>query len=204
MKTLFAVLASASILAAPLAASAQDHRGDRGDRGGQAYGGGAAAQAPAQPAPADPGRGGFRGAPQQGGFDRRGAPAVQQSQQQPQQRNFGGGDRSRGFAGGQPNWGGQARDGDRRDYGRGDGDRGGFQGRDYRQAYAYRGYDRGYDRAFRWGVGAFLPRTYWNAYIDPYAYGLGQAPYGYHWVLVEGEALLIDNYTGAIVQEFFL
>ena len=105
--------------------------------------------------------------------------------------------------------GGQ-RNGDRRDYGRG----GGFQGRGfeggYRQNYAYGGgynrggYDRGYGRSFRWGVGDFLPRTYWNTYIDPYAYGLGVAPYGYHWVIVGDEALLIDNYTGAIVQEQFI
>jgi Ni/Co efflux regulator RcnB len=217
MKTLFALLATASIVAAPLAASAQDHHGGGGGRGqwnGAGNAGAPANPAPVQAAPAPPapvqaapnngGRGGFQG---RGG----GQQFQQPQQQQQQQRNFGGGDRSRDFAG----RGGQGgsfdrrgddhRDDDRRDFGRGDRDRRGFTGFDYRQTYAYRGYDRGYNnRSFRWGVGAFLPRTYWNSYFDSYAYGLGAAPYGYRWVVVDGEALLIDNYTGAVVQALWL
>ncbi len=52
-----------------------------------------------------------------------------------------------------------------------------------------------------WAVGAFLPALYWDAYLsDPFDYGLAPAPYGAHWVVVDGEALLIQNGTGAVLQ----
>ena len=119
MKTLLTTLASAALLATPLAASAQGFGGHGGGHGGFA---GAHAAAPA-----------FRG----GGF--RG-----------------------GFAPG------------------------------YRGGYGYRG---------GWAVGAFLPALYWNAYLnDPFDYGLAAAPYGCHWVEADGQALLINNANGAVME----
>jgi Ni/Co efflux regulator RcnB len=68
----------------------------------------------------------------------------------------------------------------------------GYHGFGERGGYGYRG---------GWAVGAFLPALYWDAYLtDPFDYGLAAAPYGCHWVAVNGEALLIDNATGAVVQ----
>jgi Ni/Co efflux regulator RcnB len=72
--------------------------------------------------------------------------------------------------------------------------RGGFHG-----GFGGRGFAPGFRG--RWAVGAFLPGLYWDAYLnDPYDYGLSAAPFGYHWVYVDGEALLIQNGTGAVVQ----
>ncbi|HZZ30869.1 MAG TPA: RcnB family protein [Phenylobacterium sp.] len=65
----------------------------------------------------------------------------------------------------------------------------------YRAPYGY------YSRA--WGFGDFLPRawfgeSYWiGDFID---YGLPYPPPGYEWVRVGGDALMIDRYTGRIVQ----
>ncbi|HTK36352.1 MAG TPA: RcnB family protein [Caulobacteraceae bacterium] len=229
MKTLFAVLAGASILAAPLIASAQpgangDHRGARGGAGGGFTGGQGPAAAPAQANPGPVGGG------RQGGFNRGQGAAVAptpapvpvnpgaagagrfaqpgQGGVQPQTRSFGGGN----FPGRAPdrNFGGRApnRDFGGRDLGRQNFDQRRFQGRGFQGQpnYGNRGYayGRGYDQRSRWGVGAFLPRTYWNAYIDPFAYGLPLAPYGYHWVVVGDEALLIEDGTGAIAEVLYL
>ena len=65
----------------------------------------------------------------------------------------------------------------------------------YRAPYGY------YSRA--WGFGDFLPRgwyaeDYWlNDFFD---YGLPYPPPGFEWVRVGGDALMIDRYTGRIVQ----
>jgi Ni/Co efflux regulator RcnB len=65
----------------------------------------------------------------------------------------------------------------------------------YRAPYGY------YVRA--WGFGEFLPRgwygqDYWvGDFLD---YGLPYPPPGYEWVRVGGDALMIDRYTGRIVQ----
>jgi Ni/Co efflux regulator RcnB len=65
----------------------------------------------------------------------------------------------------------------------------------YRQPYGY------YVR--NWGFGEFLPRgwygqDYWiGDFLD---YGLPYPPPGYEWVRVGGDALMIDRYTGRIVQ----
>ena len=74
---------------------------------------------------------------------------------------------------------------------RGGGFRGGFAP-GYRGGYGYRG---------GWAVGAFLPALYWNAYLsDPFDYGLAAAPYGCHWVEADGQALLINNANGAVME----
>jgi Ni/Co efflux regulator RcnB len=159
-KTLFAALAAASVLAAPLVASAQDHHGGRGGaHAGARHDGG----------------GHFRGGSDHRNFDRRGS----------DHRNF---DHRRDFG--------------RHDFGRRDFDRHDFGRRDFRRDFGHRSFDR--HRSFRWGVGAFLPRSYWSYSVDPFRYGLGIAPYGSHWVVVGDEALLIDNYTGAVLQAVWI
>jgi Ni/Co efflux regulator RcnB len=65
----------------------------------------------------------------------------------------------------------------------------------YRAPYGY------YVR--NWGFGEFLPRGWWGQdywigdFLD---YGLPYPPPGYEWVRVGGDALMIDRYTGRIVQ----
>lgn len=54
-----------------------------------------------------------------------------------------------------------------------------------------------------WGYGDFLPRAWWtpdyrlNSWWD---YGLPIPPIGYEWVRVGGDALLVDIYSGRVVQ----
>ena len=55
----------------------------------------------------------------------------------------------------------------------------------------------------RWGFGAFLPAVYFapNFWISDWlAFDLFAPPYGYVWVRYGPDALLIDEYTGEIVQ----
>jgi Ni/Co efflux regulator RcnB len=55
----------------------------------------------------------------------------------------------------------------------------------------------------RWGFGAFLPAVYFAPSFwisDWLAYDLFAPPYGYVWVRYGPDALLIDEYTGEIVQ----
>ncbi len=185
MKTfLTAALAGAALLTLPLAASAQERFGGHGDHassGGYAsrQGGYAGRQ------------GGYVGqaggravAPQAEGrgFAGRGGYADQRFQGERFQGQGFEGRGERRFAGGE-DWG-------RRGYG-------GYEARAY-EGRGYRAAFRGY--GYRWGVGSILPRSYWSYGLDPYAYGLAPAPFGYHWVLVENEALLIQDGTGAIVQ----
>jgi len=65
----------------------------------------------------------------------------------------------------------------------------------YRAPYGY------YVRS--WGFGEFLPRAwygedYWiGDFLD---YGLPYPPPGYEWVRVGGDALMVDRFTGRIVQ----
>jgi Ni/Co efflux regulator RcnB len=55
----------------------------------------------------------------------------------------------------------------------------------------------------RWAVGAFLPSLFWaqqywiNSYYD---FGLPPPPPGARWVRYGSDALLIDDYTGEIIQ----
>lgn len=76
-----------------------------------------------------------------------------------------------------------------------------FQSRAHFHAGFYRSPPGYYVRA--WGFGDFLPRpwfarTYWLAdFLD---FGLPFAPPGYVWVRVGPDALMIDQFSGRIVQ----
>jgi Ni/Co efflux regulator RcnB len=55
----------------------------------------------------------------------------------------------------------------------------------------------------RWSYGAFLPAIYWGRdfwITDFLAFGLFAPPDGYIWVRYGPDALLIDQYTGEIIQ----
>jgi Ni/Co efflux regulator RcnB len=55
----------------------------------------------------------------------------------------------------------------------------------------------------RWGFGEFLPAIYWGRdywITDFLAFGLFAPPGGYIWVRYGPDALLIDQYTGEIIQ----
>jgi len=55
----------------------------------------------------------------------------------------------------------------------------------------------------RWGYGQFLPAIYWGRdfwITDFLAFGLFAPPPGYIWVRYGPDALLIDEYTGEIIQ----
>jgi Ni/Co efflux regulator RcnB len=55
----------------------------------------------------------------------------------------------------------------------------------------------------RWSYGEMLPAVYWGRdywLTDFLAFGLFAPPYGYVWVRYGPDALLIDEYTGAIIQ----
>jgi len=76
----------------------------------------------------------------------------------------------------------------------------GFAGRGFDgHGYGY-GYGGGW-RGGAWAVGAILPALYWDAYLsDPFDYGLAGAPYGCHWVQVDGQALLVNDANGAVME----
>lgn len=66
--------------------------------------------------------------------------------------------------------------------------------------YGYYRYDQRY-HGRRWGRGAYLPRSYRNYYVqDPYFYGLRDAPYGYRWVYVDNDLILVSIATGLILD----
>lgn len=123
-----------------------------------------------------------------------------------------GGDRERGY--------------DRDHRGRGD-DRRGQRGRDrwernnrdwWRGRNEFRGYSGrrngyyfapgyGYYRSdprysnHRWNRGSYLPRSYRNYYVqDTYFYGVRDAPYGYRWVYVDNDLVLVSIATGLILD----
>lgn len=65
----------------------------------------------------------------------------------------------------------------------------------YRQPYGF------YARA--WGFGDFLPRGWYTQsyWIDDFLdYGLPYPPPGFEWVRVGDDAILVDQYTGRVVQ----
>ena len=80
-----------------------------------------------------------------------------------------------------------------------------YQGRDF---YRFRtqpySWPRGYNyNSVSWSLNQLLPSIFWNQnsyYIDPYQYGLPWADPGYRWVRVGADALLVDTYTGMIVD----
>ena len=62
----------------------------------------------------------------------------------------------------------------------------------------YRGY--GYSR---FSIGQFLDQLFWgrNYWInDPWTYRLPAAPYGYQWVRYYNDVVLVDTYTGEVVD----
>ncbi|QXQ05445.1 DUF1090 family protein [Sphingosinicellaceae bacterium] len=87
------------------------------------------------------------------------------------------------------------RGGDWRDH------RGGWDGERRYNAGRYE-YPRGYGyRA--WGVGGFLPRSYWGErywVARPVAYGLPYAGPGTRWIRVGPDALLIRNFNGSVIR----
>jgi Ni/Co efflux regulator RcnB len=95
---------------------------------------------------------------------------------------------------------------------RGGGHHGSWQGRFNRRNvtaqhhYRYRGdrwrWPRGYSYQ-RWAFGMTLPSIFWanNYWInDYYSYGLGAPPPGTVWVRYGDDAVLIDRYTGEILE----
>lgn len=57
--------------------------------------------------------------------------------------------------------------------------------------------------AYNWGFGDFLPRTWFGQgswLIDPWRYNLPLPPPGYDWVRAGYDALLVDAYSGRVVQ----
>lgn len=91
-----------------------------------------------------------------------------------------------------------------RDWWRGRSEWRGYNGRRdgyyYAPGYGYYRYDQRY-HGRRWGRGAYLPRSYRNYYVqDPYFYGLRDAPYGYRWVYVDNDLILVSIATGLILD----
>jgi len=79
-----------------------------------------------------------------------------------------------------------------------------YQGRDF---YRFRTQPYSWPRGFnynsvRWSLNQLLPSIFFSQsyYIDPYQYGLPWADPGYQWVRVGADALLVDTYTGQIVD----
>ena len=113
------------------------------------------------------------------------------------------------------------RDRDRHDWDRRDGDRRDWDRRNHNDRYSY--WQRGrypsvyfsssrYRYAWRpptgyyaynWGFGDFLPRSWFGPgafLIDPWRYDLPLPPPGYDWVRAGYDALLVDAYSGRVVQ----
>lgn len=125
------------------------------------------------------GQPGFQGRPQ-GGFDRDG-------------RDHGGFDRGGfdrgGFHGARP--GGQQFSIGGRSFFR-------YRAEPYRYPNGYRGWSNHY-----WRRGEFLPSFFFlpNYYIDDYyAFGLWEPGYGYEWIRVGADALLVNMATGEVVD----
>lgn len=222
------VTAAAIALMAPALASAQD-RGGRDGRGGREGGGqyqgsqyqgrdrgqggfrrggdaaAPAAAAPVQAAPAAP------AAPAVDRRSDRGARGAQASR--PGQNTAPTDRRFDGDRGGQryDNRRGQAdrRFDDNRRYDNrgGSAQRGGnfnYRGNSYARFRAdpYR-WPGGYRGAYSWRPNQFLPRSFLlrDYYIDNYFdFGFSRPPYGYEWIRVGDDALLVNIYTGQIVE----
>jgi Ni/Co efflux regulator RcnB len=68
--------------------------------------------------------------------------------------------------------------------------------------YAWRGPHANFG-FHHWGYGAYIPRSFLiDSFFlsDFYDYGLGEPPYGCEWVQDGPNALLIDEYTGQVLQ----
>lgn len=79
----------------------------------------------------------------------------------------------------------------------------GHHGHRYR-APAYYARPHGY-RAHRWASGHYLPRHYYGPsyYVDYRPYQLAPPPYGYHWVRVDNDVLLVALATGLIADTVY-
>jgi len=156
--------------------------------------------------------------------DRRGdgAPAYRDGRRGDGDRNGGStadrrryGDRDGSNSGDRRDW--DRRGGDRNDWNRNGWDRRDDRGRPHwqqgryppvyrsHQRYRYGGYYRppiGF-YAHSWAFGEILPRGWYGSdYLleDWWSYGLPYPPLGYDWVRVGDDALLIDSYSGRVVQ----
>lgn len=78
--------------------------------------------------------------------------------------------------------------------------RGSWNNHRYRSPWRY-AYPRGYG-ARSWSIGLFLPSAFYGPsyYVDYAPYGLEPPPYGYEWVRVDSDVLLIEIRTGLIVD----
>ena len=79
-----------------------------------------------------------------------------------------------------------------------------WNGNQWYPQYRYRApvryvHPRGY-RAYQWQVGHRLPSSYYgsNYYVDYNAYRLPPPPYGYHWVRVDRDVVLVSIASGLI------
>ena len=78
--------------------------------------------------------------------------------------------------------------------------RGNWNNHRYRSPWRY-SYPRGF--GYRsWSVGLFLPSVFYSPtyYVDYAPYGLQPPPYGYEWVRVDADVLLVEIRTGLIVD----
>jgi Ni/Co efflux regulator RcnB len=91
-----------------------------------------------------------------------------------------------------------------RDWWRGRSEFRGYNGRRngyyYAPGYGYYRSDPRYHNR-RWSRGAYLPQSYRRYYVqDPYFYNLRPAPYGYRWVYVDNDLVLVSIATGLILD----
>jgi hypothetical protein len=126
------------------------------------------------------------------------------------------GDRDRGSNNGDRRDWDRRGGGDRNDWNRNGWDRHDDRGRPHWQQGRYPPVYRSHQRyrygyysppvgfyAHSWGFGEILPRAWYGSdYLlnDWWSYGLPYPPLGYDWVRVGDDALLIDSYTGRVVQ----
>ncbi|MBA3810882.1 MAG: RcnB family protein [Caulobacteraceae bacterium] len=90
------------------------------------------------------------------------------------------------------------------DWWRGRADFRGFNGRRagfwFRPGFGYVRIDPRY-AGFRWRVGGRVPVAYRRFYVsDPFFYGLSPAPYGYRYVYLDNNIVLMSLATGLITQ----
>lgn len=103
-------------------------------------------------------------------------------------------------------WRNDRRDDYRHRYSRHDDRR--WSGYHWRPEYRYRApryvYPSGY-RAYRWQVGHRLPPAYYGRpyYVDYRHYRLPPPPYGYHWVRVDRDVVLVAAATGLILDVLY-
>lgn len=185
-KALLAATASlVLIIPAASGAQPQDHRSGGPSGGGQPPSGGRSGAPSHGPRSGGPSAGGFGGTRRSGGFG--GGPPATRSQ-------FGPGNTFFGYDGSE-----------QRDSQGGAGDRRGFGG-EFTSARRFNG--GAYRRppgwyAHQWRHGDMLPALFWSQdywLLNYWLYGLSPPPYGYVWVRDGGDALLIDQNTGEIVE----